>query len=197
MNLLDLSACAVPAGFQADGLPFGVTLLAPAYFDRCLLQLADPLQRALSPEQGVTELELPGAQPLQTSRVDRVTVVVAGAHMEGLPLNHQITDRGGHLLERTITSEHYRLYALPGGPPHRPGLVRVDKGNAIEVELWSLPMVNYGSFVAGIPEPLGIGTIKLADGRKEQGFLCEHIATRQATDISDFGGWRAYVERDR
>lgn len=178
-----------------DGLPFGVTLFSPADFDRSLLRLADPLQRALSPQQGATGLELPAKQPSNGTGKDWMTLVVAGAHMQGLPLNHQLTDRGARFLERVQTSTSYRLYALPGGPPYRPGLVQVDGGVSIEVELWSIPMIHYGSFVAGIPEPLGIGTITLADARKEQGFLCEQFATWDATDISEFGGWRAYVSQ--
>ena len=195
MNLLDLSACAVPAGMMNNGLPFGITLFGPAGLDRSLLRLADPLQRALSPKQGAMDLALPETTPSEGWSSDWMTIVVVGAHMQGLPLNHQLTERGGRFLERTQTSPDYRLYALPGGPPYRPGLVKVENGVPLEVELWALPMIDYGSFVAGIPEPLGIGTVTLADGRTIQGFLCEQIATLDATDISEFGGWRAYVSQ--
>jgi allophanate hydrolase len=115
--------------------------------------------------------------------------------MSGLALNSQLTDRSGRLERTARTAPHYRLYALPGGPPHRPGLVRVaDGGASIELEVWSLTPWQLGSFVADIPSPLGIGTIELADGSSVQGFLCESYATAGARDITDFGGWRAYVK---
>jgi allophanate hydrolase len=124
---------------------------------------------------------------------DGISVAVCGAHLQGLPLNHQLLERGAVLLERTVTAPNYRLYALPGGPPDRPGLMRVDaRGAAIEVEVWSVPAAAFGSFVAAIPAPLAIGKLTLADGREVSGFLCEAHATSRAQDISDYGGWRAY-----
>jgi len=123
-----------------------------------------------------------------------VAVAVCGAHLSGLALNHQLTERGGFLLESTRTAPQYRFYALPGGPPHRPGLVRVNAGGAsIEVEVWALPTEAYGSFVAGIPAPLGIGSVMLADGRTVQGFVCEAYAVSGAADITRFKSWRAYL----
>jgi allophanate hydrolase len=125
---------------------------------------------------------------------------VCGAHLAGLPLNHQLTCRGAHLVARTKSSADYKLYALPGGPPHRPGMVRVpsgENGSAIEVEVWELAAREFGSFVAGIPAPLGIGTITLADGAQVQGFICEPYAVKDAVDISCFGGWRAYLQGGR
>jgi allophanate hydrolase len=125
-------------------------------------------------------------------------VAVCGAHLSGLPLNGQLTSRGGRLMLSTTTSPDYKFYALPGGPPYRPGLVRVGKneqGSAIEVEVWELPMREFGSFVAGIPAPLGIGTITLANGDAVQSFLCEGYAVADAEDISRFGGWRAYMQQ--
>jgi allophanate hydrolase len=124
---------------------------------------------------------------------DAVSLAVCGAHMQGLALNHQLLERGAVLLERTVTAPEYRLYALPGGPPARPGLVRVPAaGAAIEVEVWSLPASTVGGFVAGIPAPLAIGKITLADGRAVSGFVCEAYAVNGARDITGFGGWRAY-----
>jgi allophanate hydrolase len=125
----------------------------------------------------------------------RVSIAVVGAHMDGLPLNEQLVTRGGKLEFAGTTAPHYRLYALPGGLPHRPGLVRVaDGGAAIDLEVWSLPPGTYGNFVETIPAPLGIGTIELADGSTVQGFLCESYATAGARDITNFGGWRAYLK---
>ena len=113
--------------------------------------------------------------------------------MSGLPLNHQLVERGGTLQRATATAPCYRLYALPGAPA-RPGLVRVNtKGVAVAVEVWRLPQANVGSFLAGIPAPLGLGTVQLADGSSAKGFLCESVAVEDATDISALGGWRAYV----
>ena len=206
MNLLDYSAVAVPAGFQDDGLPFGVTLVAPAHQDVSLLHLAARLQQAYALSLGVTGIPLrkdalsgmPSFQhPAQPEQPTLVRVAVCGAHLSGLPLNPQLTSRNGRLVASTTTSPDYKLYALPGTPPLRPGLVRVDKnerGVAIEVEVWELPASEFGSFVAGIPAPLGIGTITLAGGESVQSFLCEGYAVADAKDISQFGGWRHYMQ---
>lgn len=204
VNLLDLSAVAVPAGFQKNGLPFGVTLMAPAFVDHSLLALAGALQPRLSTTGGATDFPL--GSVLDPEGVEHsgagstfipegwTRVAVCGAHLSGLPLNHQLTERGGWLLETTQTAPEYKLYALPGGPPDKPGLVRVGGGgSAIDVEIWTLPLCEYGSFVAGIPSPLGIGTLHLDDGKTVQGFVCEHQALAKAEDISQFGGWRAYL----
>ncbi|HEX2791829.1 MAG TPA: allophanate hydrolase [Steroidobacteraceae bacterium] len=194
MNLLDLAAVAVPAGFTGAGLPFGVTLAAPAWSDYMLLRLAARLHRLGAPCLGALPIAL-GAAPAfdWAALTDGVAVAVCGAHLQGLPLNHQLLERGAVLLERTVTATNYRLYALPGGPPARPGLVRVaTQGVAIDVELWSVPRAAFGGFVAGIPAPLAIGKLTLADGRQVSGFLCEAHATSHAQDISDYGGWRAY-----
>ena len=187
MNLLDCAAVAVPAGFQDDGLPFGITLVAPAHQDIPLLHLAYRW------ESGV---ESASSLQLQEAEGDRVQVAVCGAHLSGLPLNHQLTSRGAHLLASTHSSADYRFYALPGGPPHRPGMVRVaagEQGRAIAVEVWEMPAHEFGSFVAGIPAPLGIGTVTLADGSSVLGFVCEQYATQDAEDITHHGGWRAFL----
>ena len=113
--------------------------------------------------------------------------------MSGLPLNHQLTSRGARLIAKTSSAAAYRLYALPGGPPYRPGMIHDGNGAAIEVEVWELPESEFGGFVAGIPSPLGIGTIELADGTMVQGFVCESCAVSGATDITAFGGWCAYL----
>ena len=190
MNLLDYAAVAVPAGFQDNGLPFGITLVAPAHQDIPLLHLAGRLLHDAKECSAQNEILLDG----------RVRVAVCGAHLEGLPLNRQLTSRGAHLVARTLTSADYRLYALPGGPPYRPGMVRVsphETGASIEVEVWEMPSREFGSFVAGIPAPLGIGTITLESGEQVQGFVCEQYAVHHATDITCFGGWRAYLlQRD-
>lgn len=196
MNLLDLCAVAVPAGFRADGLPFGVTLCAPAFQDRALLTIAAQWQSATAAPLGATSTPLPRCQHHATDErsASYVQVAVCGAHLSGLPLNHQLTERGAQLLARTRTAPCYRLYALSGEPPQRPGLVRAPRGARIEVEVWDVPLQTFGSFVAAIPAPLGIGKLELEDGRWVCGFLCEEHATRAATDITGLGGWRAYLD---
>ena len=195
MNLFDLAGVAVPAGFRADGLPFGVTLVGPASSERALLAPADALHRASVSTLGATQLRLPppstAAAPLA---VGYAALAVCGAHMEDLPLNPQLRDRGAYLVQRTRTAADYRLFALPGGPPERPGLIRVPAGGApIEVEVWALPVEQLGSFVTGIPAPLGIGRVKLLDGSEVSGFICEGLAAAGAADITRFGSWRAYL----
>jgi allophanate hydrolase len=127
--------------------------------------------------------------------MEPMRIAVCGAHLEGEPLNHQLTDRGGRLVARTTTARCYRLYALDTTPP-KPGLVRVDPDDdgagALEVEVWALAPDAFASFVDAVPAPLVIGRVVLADGADVAGFLCEPIAVRDAVDITAFGGWRAY-----
>ncbi len=198
VNLLDLAAVAVPAGFTAADLPFGVTLVGPAWSDYALLELAAQLHRAEPARQGALPLPLPEEPAFEwPTRTTGIPVAVCGAHLSGLPLNHQLIERGAELLERTRTAPTYRLLALPGGPPARPGLQRTAQGGAaIEVEIWRVPEAAFGSFVAGIPAPLGIGKVLLTDGRQVCGFICEGHGLEGAEDITHFGGWRAYLAAD-
>ena len=194
MNLLDLSAIAVPAGFLGNGLPFGITLIAPAFADDALCALGDAAQRAAEQTMGATGLPLPAATPLSVSGGDTIRVAVCGAHMSGLPLNYQLTERGARLARKCRTAPQYRFYALTEFSPPRPGLVRAESGAAIEVEVWEVPAAGFGSFVDGIPPPLGIGTVALEDGTQVRGFLCEAHAARSARDISSLGGWRQFIK---
>lgn len=191
MNLLDYAAVAVPAGFMANGLPSGVTLFGRPFTDQYLLSLAGALQRHQN-------LLLPGDRALQatapttTASHDRLPVVVCGAHLDGLALNHQLRQRGGTLRETTHSAPHYRLFALADGK--RPGMVRDrEQGAAIGVEVWDLPHAEVGSFLAGIPAPLGLGKVELEDGRWLTGFICEEYGLQGAEDITAFGGWRAWL----
>jgi allophanate hydrolase len=195
VNLLDLCAIAVPTGFRADGLPAGVTLIAPAFADSLLCGLGHELHAAARVPLGATKFPLPAAAAAPAPGGDDNTVVLAvvGAHLSGLPLNHEIVSRGARLIGAARTTAQYRLYALPRTIPPKPGLVGVANGAAIEVELWQMPLTEFGSLVAGIPPPLGIGTITLEDGREVKGFLCEGRATCGARDISSFGGWRNFL----
>jgi len=193
MNLLDLSAIAVPVGFQKDGLPFGATLAAPAFADEALCVLGDIAQRAMVKTMGATGLPLPIDSSPQESK-DMIPVAVCGAHMSGLPLNGQLTERGARLARTCRTAPDYRLYALTEFKPPRPGMVRTGEGAAIEVEVWDVPPAAFGSFVDGIPAPLGIGTVTLEDGQQVKGFLCETHATKGARDITSLGGWRRFIQ---
>jgi allophanate hydrolase len=192
MNLLDLAATAVPAGFQNDGLPFGVTLIAPPHQDGPLLHLASRMQQALGGRLGATDHALPQAEPLSLLPDGQVRVAVVGAHLSGLPLNRQLTERNARLVATMQTAPKYRFYALPDGK--RPGLIQVeDGGAAIACEVWEMPASQFGSFVAGIPAPLGIGKLELVDGSSVNGFICEGIGIADAQDITEFGGWRAWL----
>ncbi|HZD20920.1 MAG TPA: amidase family protein [Burkholderiales bacterium] len=193
MNLLDLAAIAVPAGFQRDGLPFGITLVAPAFTDEALCALGDSAHRAAVKTMGATGLPLPNETPMLPS-AHMVRLAVCGAHMSGLPLNHQLVERGARLAQKCRTAPQYRLYALTEFAPPRPGMLRADTGGAIEVEVWELPAAAFGSFVAAIPAPLGIGTVTLENGEQVKGFLCEARATRGARDITGLGGWRQFIQ---
>lgn len=193
-NLADLSALAVPAGFRADGLPAGITLIAPAWHDHALAAFGQRCQQALKLPLGATGKALPEQAPSSTPAPGSVRVAVVGAHLTGMPLNFQLTSRDAVLVEQTTSAATYRLYALPGTVPPKPGLARVAAdGAAIIVELWDIPQSRFGEFVAEIPAPLGIGNLQLADGRWVKGFICEPYALDGARDITSFGGWRAFI----
>jgi allophanate hydrolase len=186
VNLLGWCALAVPAGITVTGLPFGVTFIAPGNFDAALAGLG---------AQWCAESD--SAPPTRPAVAATLPIAVVGAHLSGLPPNGQLTERGATLLQATITAAAYRLYALPGTTPPKPGLQRVapgESGSAIAVEIWDLPQAAVGSFLALIPPPLGLGSVELADGRHVHGFLCEAHALAGALDISAHGGWRAYLQ---
>jgi allophanate hydrolase len=192
-NLLGYAAIAVPAGITPDGLAGGVTLIGPAFSDDGLAPFAAALHQSAACGMGRdTKAEVP---PLDTIAIPKgmIPIAVVGAHLTGMPLNHQLTDVGGRLLRETTTEPAYRLYALDGTVPPKPGLVRAADGAAIKVEIWALPEAAFGRFVTAIPAPLGIGKLTLADGNAVSGFLCEAYALTTAKDITHFGGWRAYI----
>lgn len=199
VNLLDMAAVAVPAGFRPNGLPFGVSLIGPAFTDTALLTVADALHRRLGQTLGGLHTALTETMTLSAPAVPPgcTLLAVVGAHLTGQPLNRQLTERGARLVQTTQTAPGYALYALPGTVPPKPGLARVPgfDGPGIEVEVWAMPTKELGSFVAAIPAPLGIGTVELADGTSVSGFICEPCAVKGATDITRFGGWRAYLAR--
>lgn len=198
-NLLDLAALAVPAGFRADGLPAGITLLGLAGSDARLAALAAAHHGRLGGRLGATEVELPtGPAPAAAARRETLPIAVVGAHLSGLPLNHQLTEAGGTLARATRSGPYYRLFALPGTSPPKPGLVRTAQGgHAIDLEVWELDPAEFGRFVARVPAPLCIGSIELEDGSWVPGFLCEAHAVTTAEEISKWGGWRAYLKANR
>jgi len=177
VNLLDLAALAIPAGVRSNGIPFGVTLIGPAWSDEALLY------KAMNQEPYCPE----GYVPL----------AVCGAHLTGQPLNHQLVSAGAFLIEACRTSPEYRLYALKGTVPAKPGLFYSPEGGgaAIEVEVWAVPVSTFGAFVAGVPGPLAIGSGKLESGRVVKSFVCEGWALGEAVEITEFGGWRGYLGR--
>jgi len=197
VNLLDYAALSVPSSIRADGLPFGITLIGRCASDWQLAELGQRFHHDTGLSQGATGVPLPQPKPIAglTTASDRMAVAVMGAHLSGMPLNGQLTERGAKLVASTHTAPVYRLYALPGTTPPKPGLLRVasGEGESIEVEIWDMPLANYGSFVALVPAPLSIGTLELADGGRVQGFLCEPLALQGATDITHLRGWRAYI----
>jgi len=199
VNLLDMAAHALPGPFRDDGLPAGITLIGPAFSDFALAQLAATLVRALQPTVGVMRHAL-GAAPLLFAAAASapVRIVAVGAHMEGLALNWQFTERAARRVCVTRTAPLYRLYSLTGALPTRPGLVHVGAtdGRAIDVEVWEMDSAHVGSFLGLVGAPLAIGTVELADGSSERGFVCEPRGVAPgsgALDISHHGGWRAFL----
>jgi allophanate hydrolase len=196
VNLLDLCGLAVPAALHADGTPFGITLLGPAGHDAMLASIG----RVFHADTGLALGALSRPQPPLPAlsalpAAGEIAIAVVGAHLGGMPLNGELKSLGARLLEATLTASDYKLYALAQTQPAKPGLLRVAKGAgaAIEIEIWALPAEHYGRFVAAVPSPMSIGTIRLADGRTVQGFLVESEALAGALDISSFGGWRAFL----
>ncbi|MBJ7537634.1 allophanate hydrolase [Marinomonas transparens] len=199
MNLIDLASIAVPTVMTENDMPFGITLVGPTLSDRMLMSIANRIQQALPLKKGALDVI---ANPSNTTPVGNnqtIDVMVCGAHLAGQPLNWQLTERGATLKTKTTTAPVYRMYALAGGPPLRPGLVLntglgdEENGEAIEVEIWSMPSENFGSFVAGIPAPLGIGKVQLIDGSSVAGFICEPYGIEGAVEITQLKGWRAYL----
>ena len=179
-NLLDMAAIAFPLGERTDLRPSGVQLLAPAWSDDALADLAEVLSGGPKSQR-----------PVQTGER---AVVVVGAHLSGMALNHQLTTRGARLIRAGSTAPKYRLFALAATVPPKPGLRRVAEGGAaIAVETWAMSPSAFASFVDEIPPPLGLGSIELDDGSWVRGFICEPIGFDGATDITVHGGWRAYL----
>lgn len=199
VNLMGLAAIAIPAGFGPagsgnGGLPAGVTLIGPGFSDDALAPFAAALHAAAASGMGHDRTAAVPPAPLPTVPEGWLPIAVVGAHLSGMPLNHELTKPGGVRLAETTTAPGYRLYALPGTVPPKPGLIHDPSARTpgIAVEVWALPAAAFGAFVARIPAPLGIGKLTLADGSTVSGFLCESHALQGATEITHHGGWRAY-----
>jgi allophanate hydrolase len=200
VNLLDLCGLALPAAIRPDDIPFGITLLAPAGHDAQLASIGRVFHADTKLNMGSRNLPQPALAILpqglggQGSGRDEIVVAVVGAHLSGMALNGELKALGGRLLEAAATAPDYKLYALGTTPP-KPGMLRVEAGtgSSIELELWALSAAAFGNFVAAIPPPLSIGTVRLADGRGVKGFIVEPADIDGARDISAFGGWRAFM----
>jgi allophanate hydrolase len=195
VNLLDLCGLALPASFRPDGLPFGITLLAPAGRDALLASIGRVFHADTGLDVGANAVAQPPLAALPASAGgDDIAIAVVGAHLSGMALNGELKALSGRLVETAMTAPDYKLYALDTMPP-KPGMLRVEAstGTGIELEIWALSASAFGKFVAAIPPPLSIGTIRLADGRNVKGFLVEPAALDGARDISAFGGWRAFM----
>ncbi|MEX3964074.1 allophanate hydrolase [Paraburkholderia sp. EG286B] len=198
MNLLDYAAVATPTAFMKNGLPWGVTVFGRAFTDQYLLGVADVLQTASGIECVGGSRPEPGARRIAAN--DRIRIAVCGAHMQGLPLNKDLVSRGAQRMQITHTAAHYRLAALLASADgtRRPGLWRVaENGSGIAVEVWEMPSAELGSFLATVPSPLVLGKVELSDGSWVTGFLCEPYGVLSGTDISEFGGWRAWLASER
>lgn len=193
-NLMGLAAIAVPAGFGPSGLPAGVTLVGPGFSDDALVPFAAAMHAAAVSGMGIDRTAAIAAAPKVTVPAGWLPIVVVGAHLTGMPLNHELTGPGGVLVQMTRTAGDYRLYALPGTVPPKPGMVQDPgfAGEGLAVEVWALPAAAFGAFVARIPAPLGVGKVALQDGSRVTGFLVESHALQGAEEITRFGGWRSY-----
>ncbi len=197
VNLLGLAALALPSRVTSDGLPFGVTFIAPGGADAALVhwglagERAGPSTLGARLRDASADDRAPARVPL-SAPVLRLAVV--GAHLQGMPLHGQLVERGCRLVARTRTAAAYKLFALPDTTPAKPGLARAEGGVAIEVEVYDMPLDAVGGFLALIPPPLGLGSVELADGRWVKGFICEPHVLAGARDISAHGGWRAWLE---
>ncbi len=195
VNLLDLCGLAVPAALHDGKTPFGITLLAPGGRDGLIAALGRRFHADTGLPLGALGVPQPPLAPLTEALGDDVAIAVVGAHLSGMPLNHELIAHEARFVEAIATAPDYRLYALAGTNPPKPGLLRTAAGGGapIEVEVWAMPAEPFGRFVAAVPPPLSIGSIRLADGRLVKGFLVEAEAVAGARDISEFGGWRKFV----
>ncbi len=194
VNLMDMCGIAVPVAKRTDGQPGSVTVLGKSGADALTASLARALHDKAEVKLGATEWTLPETD-IEAGKPTEVEIEIAvvGAHMSGLPLNGELTRLGSRFLRKSKTAPMYRFFSLAGGPPKRPGIIRDENGSSIELETWAVPLSRFGEFMAGIPQPLGIGTLVLETGEQVKGFICEGIGIEGATEITHHGGWRNYL----
>ncbi|MDQ9019999.1 allophanate hydrolase [Acinetobacter sichuanensis] len=193
VNFADLSAIALPNVIRADGLPSGVTFIAQAWMDQALAHFAQTWQENTEVYLGTSTQIYQKTQQIDSQH--SVQLAVVGAHLTGMPLNFQLTTRGGTLREKTLSAAYYQLFALKNTHPPKPALQYIQQdGQKIELEVWDIPLATFGEIVAEVPAPLGIGNVLLQDGTWVKGFICENYALTEAINISHFGGWRAYIQ---
>lgn len=193
VNFADLSAIALPNVIRADGLPSGVTLIAQTWMDQALAHFAQTWQENTEVYLGTSTQRYQKTQQIESQH--SVQLAVVGAHLTGMPLNFQLTTRGGTLRKKTLSAAHYQLFALKNTHPPKPALQYIQQdGQKIELEVWDIPLATFGEIVAEVPAPLGIGNVLLQDGTWVKGFICENYALTEAINISHFGGWRAYIQ---
>lgn len=193
VNFADLSAIALPNVIRADGLPSGVTFIAQAWMDQALAHFAQTWQENIEVYLGTSTQRYQKTQQIESQH--SVQLAVVGAHLTGMPLNFQLTTRGGTLRKKTLSAAHYQLFALKNTYPPKPALQYIQQdGQKIELEVWDIPLATFGEIVAEVPAPLGIGNVLLQDGTWVKGFICENYALTEAINISHFGGWRAYIQ---
>lgn len=199
VNLMDLCGLAVPAAFADNGTPYGVTFIANAGQDARLLSLGRVFHARSGQPLGALNLAAPKPKAAVPLAEGEIEIAVVGAHMSGMALNHELVSLGARFLRKARTAPDYRLFVLDQTKPARPGLLRIAKGEGvqIEAEIWAMSATAFGTFVSTIPAPLSIGTTAFDDGSACKGFLVEAEAVRGAPDISAFGGWRAYVAGER
>lgn len=198
VNLMDMCGLSVPTGPRDTGPSMSITLLAPAGRDALLAALGRDLQAASGLALGATPWRQKPRTPTTGIAVDAIEIVVVGAHLSGMPLNRELTELGGSFSRAVRTAAGYKLYALAAQTPAKPGLVRDEAGTGgIEVEVWSLSPAAFGRFVAAVPPPMAIGTVRLADGTTPKGFLVEPAGLIGATDITSLGGWRNYISETK
>lgn len=193
VNLMGLCGIAVPNGFRNDGVPLGVTFLAPGFQEARAAGIA----AAFHKETGLklAKFDNPYPTPVEQALPEGYReIAVVGAHLSGMPLNHELVERGGFFRRSTFTSGDYKLYLLAGTVPAKPGLIRAEVGASVAVEIWALPVAGFGDFIGRIPAPLGVGKLTLADGSQVTGFLCESTAIAGQPDITSYGGWRSYSQ---
>jgi len=195
VNLMDLCGLAVPVSLASDGLPHGVTFLAPAGCDARLATLGAAMHAATGLSLGAVGTGTPPRLPEAAIADGEIALAVVGAHLSGMPLNHELRDLGARFIRAATTSRDYRLFALSGTSPPKPGLLRIESGQgaSIEIEIWALSKAAFGQFVANIPPPLSIGTVRTSDAQFVKGFLVEAEGVKGARDVSSSGGWRAAV----